>query len=123
MLVPGDGDTQACVRYAQPRQARLVRRTDGYGYFTLLEWCVSSLRRGHANILCIVPILTDDPRRESKMATAIFVLNICILKISEASLLLAAAAADGRAPCVSFVGGVATYIYIYIYIYIYTCMI
>jgi hypothetical protein len=31
--------------------------------------CVSSLRRGHANILCIVPILTDDPRRESTKAT------------------------------------------------------
>ena len=27
---------------------------------------MSSLRRGHANLLCIVPILTDDPRRESK---------------------------------------------------------
>ena len=26
---------------------------------------MSSLRRGHANLLCIVPILTDDPRRES----------------------------------------------------------
>ena len=33
--------------------------------FTLLELCVPSLRRGHANLLCIVPILTDDPRRES----------------------------------------------------------
>jgi len=33
---------------------------------TLLDLCVSSLRRGHANLLCIVPILTDDPRRESK---------------------------------------------------------
>jgi len=32
---------------------------------TLLDMCVSSLRRGHANLLCIVPILTDDPRRES----------------------------------------------------------
>merc|ERR1719433_224933 len=32
--------------------------------FTLLDLCVSSLRRGHANLLCIVPILTDDPRRE-----------------------------------------------------------
>ena len=30
------------------------------------RFCVSSLRRGHANLLCIVPILTDDPRRESK---------------------------------------------------------
>jgi hypothetical protein len=34
--------------------------------FTLLDLCVSSLRRAHANLLCIVPILTDDPRRESK---------------------------------------------------------
>ena len=34
--------------------------------FTLLDLCVSSLRKGHANLLCIVPILTDDPRRESK---------------------------------------------------------
>ena len=32
---------------------------------TLLDLCVSSLRRGHANLLCIVPILTDGPRRES----------------------------------------------------------
>ena len=33
---------------------------------TLLDLCVSSLRRGHANLLCIVPILTDDPRRVSR---------------------------------------------------------
>ena len=33
--------------------------------FTLLDVCVSSLRRGNANLLCIVPTLTDDPRRES----------------------------------------------------------
>jgi hypothetical protein len=33
--------------------------------FTLFDLCVSSLRRGHANLLCIVPIWTDDPRRES----------------------------------------------------------
>ena len=33
---------------------------------TLLDLCVSSLRRGHANIICMVPILLDDPRRESK---------------------------------------------------------
>ena len=32
---------------------------------TPLDLCVSSLRRGHANLLCIVPILSDDPRRES----------------------------------------------------------
>ena len=33
--------------------------------FALLDLCVSSLRRGHANILCVVQILTDDRRRES----------------------------------------------------------
>ena len=33
---------------------------------TLLDLCVSSLRRGHANLLCIVPILTDDPRKVSR---------------------------------------------------------
>jgi len=33
--------------------------------FTRLDLRVSSLRRGHANILCLVPILTDDPRGES----------------------------------------------------------
>ena len=30
-----------------------------------LDLCVSSWRRGHANILCIVRVLTDDPHRES----------------------------------------------------------
>ena len=34
---------------------------------TLLDLCVSSLRRGHANLLCVVPILTDDLRRESAL--------------------------------------------------------
>ena len=38
--------------------------------FTLLDLCVSSLRRGHANLLCIVPILTDDPRRGSNCTPA-----------------------------------------------------
>ena len=28
--------------------------------YTLLDLSVSSLRRGHANLLCIVPILTGD---------------------------------------------------------------
>ena len=31
---------------------------------TLLDLCVSSLRRGHANLLCIVPILTDEPQEK-----------------------------------------------------------
>ena len=32
---------------------------------SLLDMCVSSLRRGHANLLCIVPSLMDDLRRGS----------------------------------------------------------
>ena len=48
---------------------------------TLLDLCVSSLRRGHANLLCIVPILSDDLRRE---AVRIFGTHIhgqfCVLK-------------------------------------------
>ena len=37
---------------------------------TLLDLCVSSLRRGHANLLCVVPVLTDDLRRETKSRSA-----------------------------------------------------
>jgi len=37
-------------------------------FSTLPDLCVSSLRRGHANLLCIIPILTDDPRRESEVS-------------------------------------------------------
>ncbi len=35
------------------------------GFSTLPDLCESSLRRVHANLLCIVPFSTDDPRRES----------------------------------------------------------
>ena len=51
--------------------ASVSHGTDARGHlvsvylFTLLGLCVSSLHRGHANLLCIVPILNDDPRRES----------------------------------------------------------
>ena len=38
----------------------------GQTWLPLLDLCVSSLRRSQANLLCIVPILTDDPRKESK---------------------------------------------------------
>ena len=38
-------------------------------WITPLDSCVSSLRRGRANLLCIVPMLTDDPRRESNFIT------------------------------------------------------
>ena len=46
---------------------------DGAGFstvpklFTLLDFCMSSFRRGHANIICVVPMLADDPRRESRV--------------------------------------------------------
>ena len=43
-----------------------------YKSFTLLDLCVSSLRRGHANLLCIVPVLTDDPRRESMRVLVLY---------------------------------------------------
>ena len=33
--------------------------------FTLLDLCKSSLRRAHANLLCIVPMLSDDPRSDA----------------------------------------------------------
>ena len=51
-------------RFAPPRVA--PARYPKEKLFTLLDLCVSSLRRGHANLLCIVPILTDDSRRRSK---------------------------------------------------------
>ena len=54
---------------------------------TLLDLCVSSLRRGHANLLCIVPILTDDPRRESERSSAEVPLDckdkLCGVSLSE----------------------------------------
>ena len=41
------------------------------------------MRRGHANLLCIVPILTDDPRRESNSIK----ITVCIwLRVKLAKL-------------------------------------
>ena len=40
------------------------RRGGTKNLVTLLDLCVSSLRRGHANLLCIVTILTDSPQKE-----------------------------------------------------------
>ena len=36
--------------------------------FALFDMFVSSLVRGYANLLWVIPILSDDPRRESRMA-------------------------------------------------------
>ena len=49
-------------RPAQPAVSRMRAKKN---LVTLLDLCVSSLRRGHANLLCIVPILSDDLRGES----------------------------------------------------------
>ena len=40
-----------------------------------LDLCVSSLRRGHANLLCIVPILSDVPEGTS-LVLSLLVINI-----------------------------------------------
>ena len=61
--------------------------------FTLLDLCVSSLRRGHANLLCIVPILTDDPRRESEYIFKFDVLDQ-LHEGSNADVLVTARASD-----------------------------
>ena len=61
---------------------RCVRTDRDKKSSTLLDLCVSSLRRGHANLLCIVPILTDDPRRESIEFCAVCPkLAACIIKL------------------------------------------
>ena len=44
--------------------------------FTLLDLCVSSLRSGYSNLLCIVPTLADDPRRESRTTPPISQLSM-----------------------------------------------
>ena len=51
----------------RPNLKQLLRRSMGFDteLVALLDLCVSSLRWGHANLLCILPILTDDPRKES----------------------------------------------------------
>ena len=53
--------------------------------FTLLDLCVSSLRMGHASLLCIVPILTDDPRRESYQWANVLLLDVAEVETSNIS--------------------------------------
>ena len=47
--------------------------------FTLLDLCVSPLHWGHANILCTVSSLTDDPRRSR---TSRYVVVIALMHVS-----------------------------------------
>ena len=48
---------------------------------TLLDRCVSSLRRGHANLLCIVPILADDPPKRVQVNWTVRLLNSGIIGV------------------------------------------
>ena len=45
-----------------------------------LDLCVSSLREGHANLLCIVPILTDVAEATAAIGVARY-MNINVLSI------------------------------------------
>ena len=47
---------------------------------TLLDVCVPSLRRGHANLPCIAPILTDDPRRESNTHCVVYMIGFIMCR-------------------------------------------
>ena len=92
-----------------------------YKLFTLLDLCVSSLRRGHANLLCIVPSLTDDPPRESKGAQTLLV---CV-RVSATTILILLVIYTYiyiyiHTPIYLYY--VCVHIYIYIYIYMYVCM-
>lgn len=52
--------TQAAeVASDERKKQRKVREKEKKKLGPLLELCVSSLRRGHTNLLCIVPILSD----------------------------------------------------------------
>jgi hypothetical protein len=48
-----------CPLEGEPEQAE---KNDQKILEPFLDLCVSSLRRGHANLLCIVPILSDVPK-------------------------------------------------------------
>ena len=83
---------------------------------TLLDLCVSCLRRGRANLLCIVPILTYDPRRESEsrntyydtMSYTIIYQHTLYLYISLSIYIYIYIERERE-----------TYTYMYVYIYIY----
>ena len=53
-------------RLLAPRRILLAVPESSMKKFSALpDLRVPSLRRGHVNLLCVVPILTDDPQRES----------------------------------------------------------
>ena len=54
--------TDECMHLCTCVLACMCAKCGGSKSGILLDLCVSSLRRGHANLLCIVPILSDDHR-------------------------------------------------------------
>ena len=99
----------ASARRARCRKCVLLHVT--LKLFTLLDLCVSSLREGHANILCIVPMFMDDPRRESRK---------CVLWVPVLFLVCLVLTCSCCCCCLFMHTYVCISIYIYIYIYIYT---
>ncbi|KAF1897113.1 hypothetical protein Lal_00034815, partial [Lupinus albus] len=59
--------SSACNR-SNPRTGKNEKK---FGPF--LDLCVSSLRRGHANLLCIVPILSDVPEGTTPYALFLYI--------------------------------------------------
>ena len=100
--------------------------------FTILDLRVSSLRRGHANLLCVVPILTDDPMISSlsNIKSSLSRLHwkwrnsyaqhgtdgsfSVMFFLGAAAFLGATDDSDGNPA-----GPIHIYIYMYIYVYIY----
>ena len=55
----------------------MYRCIDRYTHtHSLLDLRMSSLRRGHANLRCVVPMFTDDPRRESECNASLIYIYI-----------------------------------------------
>ncbi|KAG5573147.1 hypothetical protein H5410_062913 [Solanum commersonii] len=53
-------------------QTKMIARRPAKKFGPFLDLCVSSLRRGHANLLCIVPILSDVPEGTDFIASLWF---------------------------------------------------
>ena len=81
--------------------------------FTLLDLpvcvCVSSLRRGQANLLRVAPMLTDDPRRASLRAARLLVQRDAIEGITSYHIISYYITGIAGNMCIH------TYIYIYMY--------
>ena len=97
--------------------------------FTLLDLCVSSLRRGHANLHRIVPISTDAPRRESRCVYLSIYLSIYIYIYTYMCIYIYIYGISYIMCIVLYYSHIYIYIYylyvilcmcIYIYIYVYS---